>query len=102
MLQTLDTNREFESLARSYLSQHPSIVHEWRPIKSALSGGRTDFICRAESGAEVFASLTSGQITVGSGAESTDFEDFGRGLPNAAVAKEAFERFVQLLQREGT
>jgi hypothetical protein len=101
MLQTVDTNREFESLARSYLSQHPGIVHEWRPVKSALSGGRTDLICRAENGAEVFASLTSDQITVGSGTESNDFEHFGRGLSDAAVAKEAFERFEQLLQRAG-
>lgn len=102
MLQTLDTNREFESLARSFLSEHPSIIHEWRPVKSALSGGRTDLICRAENGAEVFASLTSDQITVGSGAELNDFEDFGRGMSGEALAKEAFEWFVQLLQRERT
>ena len=98
MLQTLDTNREFESMARSFFASHPSIRHEWRPIQSALSGGRTDLICYTESGVEVFASLTAGQITVGRGGESTDFENFGRGMSESAVAREAFERFVQLLQ----
>ena len=51
---------------------------------------------------EVFASLTATQITVGNGAEVNDFENFGRGLSEAAVAKEAFEKFVQLLQGERT
>jgi len=99
MLQTLDTHCEFEALARSYLDKHPGIAHEWRQIRSLTSGGRTDLICRAMNGAEVFASLTSAQITVGSGKDATDFENFGRDISEAAVAKEAFERFVQLLQR---
>ena len=102
MFQTLDTHREFEALARSYLSEHPGIPHEWRHIRSITSGGRTDLVCRAMNGAEVFASLTSSQITVGSGKDADDFENFGRGLSEAAVAKEAFERFVQLLQGERT
>jgi hypothetical protein len=101
MLQTIDTNREFEALARSYLSQHPGIRHEWRESRSAAWGGRTDLICYTAKGAEVFASLTSAQITVGSGAESTDFEDFGRGMSEAAIASEAFGHFKQLLNREG-
>ena len=100
MFQTLDTNREFEFLAKPFLSRHSDIVHEWRPIKNALSGGRTDLICRAKNGSEVFASLASYQITVGSGQESKDFEDFGRGVSAEDLAKEAFEFFVLLLERE--
>jgi len=102
MLQRLDTNREFEALARPYLSKHPSIRHEWREVPSAMWGGRTDLICYTEGGAEVFASLTSSQITVGAGDDASDFEDFGRGLSEASVAKEAFERFVALLESERT
>ena len=102
MLQTLDTNREFEALVRPYLAANPRIRCEWRQIRGVVSGGRTDLICYTDRGAEVFASLSRVQITVGCGGESTDFEDFGRGLSDAAVAKEAFEKFVRLLQGERT
>ena len=100
MFQALDTNPEFEALARTFLAANPGIRHEWKQVRSVASGGRTDLICRTECGAEVFASLTKSQITVGSGASAEDFESFGRGLSDAAVAEEAFERFVEYLKRE--
>ena len=96
MLRTLDTNQEFEALARDFLSQHPEMRHEWRQVRDAW-GGRTDLICYRGEPHEVFASLTETQITVGSATEETDFEDFGRGLTAAELAAEAFARFKNLL-----
>jgi hypothetical protein len=101
MLQTLDTNREFEALARRFFAEHPEIRHEWRQIKSALSGGRTDIICEPGTSREVFASLTTDQITVGVDSAATDFEDFGRGLTSEQVAKEAFAHFETALREKG-
>jgi len=101
MLRTLDTNREFEAIARAFLSKHPEIRHEWRQIRDAW-GGRTDLVCYPGEPREVFASLTETQITVGSGGDETDFEDFGRGLSPAQLAAEAFARLEHLLAKIGT
>ena len=101
MLRTLETNREFEALARAFLAQRPEIPHEWREIRDAWWGGRTDLVCYPGERREVFASLTETQITVGSKEGETDFEDFGRSLGAAQLAAEAFARFEDLLSRVG-
>jgi hypothetical protein len=102
MLQTLDTHREFEAIAKAYLAEHSGIHHEWRPIRDAWSGGRTDLICEPGSANEVWASLRNGQIAVGAtGIEHTDFEDFGRDLTDRDLAAEAFGHFVRLLKLKG-
>ena len=101
ILNILDTNREFEALARQFLAGHPEIRHEWRPVKSVVSGGRTDLICEPGSAREVFASLTADQITVGSGAVAIDFEAFGRRISNEQLASEAFSHFLSLLEERG-
>jgi hypothetical protein len=101
MLQTLDTNPEFEALARAFLAKHSGIRHEWRQVRSAWSGGRTDLLCEPGGSREVFASLTGGHVTVGTSEARTDFEDFGRGLSNQQLAEEAFAQFVVLLQEKG-
>jgi hypothetical protein len=99
MLRTLDTNHEFEALARAFLTKNSQIRHEWRQVRDAF-GGRTDLVCYPGEPHEVFASLTATQITVGFGGEETDFEDFGRGLTAAQLAAEAFLRFKHLLARK--
>ena len=98
MLGVTDSHPRFEALARHFLAEHPEIRHEWRSIKD-ISGGRTDLVCLGGNAVEVFASLTSYQITVGSGSYDTDFEDFGRGLSDAHLAEEAFLHFVGLLRK---
>ena len=51
---------------------------------------------------EVYASLLDWQIAVGvAKGEHEDFEDFGRGLSDEAVAAEAFGHFVALLKKTG-
>jgi hypothetical protein len=100
MLRTLDTHRQFEALARSFLAEHPTIRHEWRHVRNAW-GGRTDLICEPGTANEVFASLTSGQITVGARGSDTDFEDFGRNLSDDQIAREAFGQFLKLLSESG-
>ena len=64
-------------------------------------GGRTDLVCEPDSAQEVFASLTSYQITVGTNSQSTDFEHFGRGLSQNEVAREAISHLVSLLRVSG-
>jgi hypothetical protein len=100
---------EFERLARAYLDAHPDLPHEWRNIESwdggrvdSWDGGRVDLICGVDRPNEVFVSLNGGQITVGvTKREDTDFEDWGRPMSEADVAREAFEYFVEVLRREG-
>jgi hypothetical protein len=102
MLRTIDTHPDFETIAKAFLAEHANIRHEWRPVHSAWSGGRTDLVCEPGSANEVWASLMSGQIAVGAnGVDHTDFEDFGRGLTDRALAAEAFAHFVTLLKRKG-
>ena len=101
MFQSVDTHPEFESLARQYLAKNPSIRHEWRAVRSIWWGGRTDLLCEPGSSREVYASLFNAHIAIGSGADCQDFEDFGRGLSSAALAREAFAHFVDLLKQNG-
>ena len=95
-------DRTFERLAKAFLAEHPQVRHEWRHIKTPLAGDRIDLICGVGSREEVFASLLGHQIALGvTAGEHEDFEDFGRGLSDAEVAGEAFERFVEVLGQNG-
>nr|CAS02854.1 putative integron gene cassette protein [uncultured bacterium] len=103
MLEMLSKNAEFESLARQFLAAHPEVHHEWRQIRGLFGWGvaRTDLLCSPGEEREVFASLNGGQITVGTKAEDTDFESWGRKMSRAEVEREAFTFFVRLLERNG-
>ena len=95
-------DRAFANLAIAFLARHPEVRHEWREVKSRLWGDRTDLVCSPGSPNEVYASLLDWQIAVGvTNGDHDDFEDFGRGLSEGAVAAEALERFVQLLRERG-
>ena len=92
----------FEELALDFLSRHPGIQHEWRDVRSRFWGVRRDLICAPGQPNEVFASLLGSQIAVGvTAGEHDDFEDFGRGLSDTAIAREAFTRFVEILHETG-
>lgn len=92
----------FEELARHFLAEHPGIRHEWRDVPSTWLGARRDLVCAPGLPNEVFASLLGGQIAIGqTSGEHEDFEDFGRGLSEEAVAREAFDRFVAILSEAG-
>ena len=97
-----DLDRAFERLAKEFLAQHPEIQHEWRTVKSRWSSDRTDLVCAVGTPNEVFATLHGHQIAVGpTKGHHDDYEDFGRGHPNEAIAREAFERFVEVLREYG-
>ncbi len=91
----------FERMAREFLAQHPEIQHEWRPIKRWW-GERLDLICGVGAPNEVFVGLSGGSIAVGvtKGAHD-DFEDFGRRISDEQLAREAFERFLEVLSESG-
>ena len=92
----------FESLAVAFLAQHPTIRHEWREAASRWWGGRRDLICAPGQRNEVFASLLGNQIALGiTSGDHEDFEDFGRGLSSEEVARQAFDRFVEVLAEAG-
>jgi hypothetical protein len=90
-------NRAFESLATPFLSRHPEIFHEWRQVKDPVWGDRIDLVCGNGTANEVYASLLGYQIAVGvTNGDHRDFEDYGRGLSDNDVAKQAFGRLVEL------
>jgi tetratricopeptide (TPR) repeat protein len=97
MLQTTDTHKPFEALAREYLERHSEIPRRWLQ-KRDIAGGRKDLVCWPGTGHEVFASLRRHQITVGAAGRHTDFEDFGRGLSDDELAREAFADFKKQLE----
>ena len=84
-----------------FLESHPEIRHEWHRAKSFWDGGQTILICARSQPNEVFASLRSWQITVGSNGSDQDFEDWGRKMTGDEVAREAFDFFVELLRKNG-
>src|SRR5688500_7166504 len=89
----------FEELALGFLSTHPGIQHEWRDVPGRFSSARRDLIFAPGQSNEVFASLLNSQIAVGrTSGEHEDFEDFGRGLSDTGVAREAFARLVEILR----
>ena len=92
----------FERQARAFLGARPHIQHEWRDVTSGLTGDRRELVCAAGAANEIFASLSDSQLTVGlTHGDHDDFEDFGRGLSDEAVADEAFRHFVALLTSSG-
>lgn len=95
-------DRAFQNLAKQFLAQNPGVPHEWREIRSHISGNRVDLICAPDTLNEVFVSLLGMQIVVGrTDGEHEDFEDFGRGMSDEEVAREAFDSFVQVLSDNG-
>jgi hypothetical protein len=93
----------FERLARDFLAGRASLRHDWRNVRSRLSGNRLDLVFQSPSPKvpEVFVSLNERQITVGAGKSHEDFEDFGRGLTDEQVAQRAFSRLIELLKEHG-
>ena len=91
----------FESLAREMLGRNPAIGHEWRAVKSRWWGDRLDLVCNPGTSYEVWATIREGKIAVGDRDDYDDFEDFGRGLSESALAHEAYECFVRLLREHG-
>ena len=97
------TDSSFEQLARAFLGAHPDVQCEWRRVKKVL-WSHTDLICGADTPNEVFASFNrGGQIAVGATVtgDHEDFENFGRDLSDDEVAREAFDRFVELMRKYG-
>lgn len=91
--------RTFVDLACAYFATHRDITHEWRLIPSRAWGDRIDLVCAVGTPAEVFATLRPHQIVVGrTHGHHEDFENFGRGLSDAEIAREAFECFVEELE----
>jgi hypothetical protein len=92
----------FQSLAKAFFADHPDISHEWRTVKNRLSGDRIDLVCAPGTPNEVYASLAgSGQIAIGDRTDHTDFADFGRGMSDEEIARNAFNDLVDLLRRHG-
>lgn len=89
----------FQALASRFLAAHADVPHQWRTVSSKVWGDRVDLICGDGSKPEVWASLRSTQIAIGSGDGHTDFEDFGRNLSAEALGAEAFSAFRQLLEK---
>ena len=98
-MQTFDTNKDFEQLAREFLKSRADIPHQWKSISNSW-GGRADLVCWPDTQQEVFASLSDGQITVGNRVVDKDFEDFGRGLSKLQLATEAFDYFQELISEQ--
>jgi len=93
----VDTHPAFEAMAREFLAVQPEIPHTWRQIEGRWS--RTDLVCWPDTANEVFATLRNAHITVGTNNDDTDFEDFGRGLTDEELAREAFSLFVDLIRQ---
>ena len=96
-----DPDDAIKSLANAFFVDHPEIAHEWRTVKSWWWGDGVDLVCAPGAANEVYASLRGGQIAVGDQADHQDFEDFGRGLSDQDLAREAFDDLVELLRRHG-
>jgi hypothetical protein len=101
MARTEEAEAIFESLARDMLARNPAIKHEWRPIDSRGSGDRLDLVCNPKTANEVWATIRNGQIAVGDHESHEDFEQFGRRLPESALAEEAVKYLISLLRVHG-
>ena len=96
-----ELDRAFQNLAKQFLAQNP-LPHEWRDIRSRINGNRVDLICAPDTPNEVFASLLGWQIVVGrTRGDHDDFEDFGRDISDEQLAREALDRFVEILVENG-
>jgi hypothetical protein len=95
---------EFERLAKEFLTVHPELRHEWRPIASKAFGDRLDLVFPGTgANAEVWATAYTDQIAVGAGSDGdhNDFQDFGRGETPSQLAREGFNRLKALLRQHG-
>ena len=77
-----------------------------RDVHSRWWGDRRDLICGPGTAREVYASLLGRQIAVGRTVNGKseideDFEDFGKGLSDEVIARQAFEFFLKLLAEAG-
>jgi hypothetical protein len=97
----METHEAFESLARAFLAGKPTIRHEWRQVLSIVWGDRTDLICEPGAKHEVWVTLRNTAIAIGTSDDHVDFEDFGRGLSDEELAREAFAYFTGLLIKRG-
>ena len=91
----------FETLARQFLTEHPSLTPEWRTILSVRAGDRIDLVCVPGSDTEVWATLRPGSIAVGSGPDHVDFEHFGANRSDEELALQALNHFRSLLTQVG-
>jgi hypothetical protein len=96
-MQSTKIQSEFELLANPFLKTQSGLSYEWRIVASKLWGDRTDLICVLNSNIEVWASFRESSVAIGTGENHTDFEDFGRGLTDQALASEAFKYFEKIV-----
>nr|CAS02648.1 putative integron gene cassette protein [uncultured bacterium] len=98
-VRTPSSNRSHDNSSRLI----PKFITSGVKFEASSGGVLRGLICFAHPGEEreVFASLNGGQITVGTKAEDTDFESWGRKMSRAEVEREAFTFFVRLLERNG-
>ena len=90
----------FERLARTFLSAHPEVRHEWKERSSWWSGTDQYLVCDPSGPGEVWASYSPSSVAVGTTGEHEDFEDFGQ-FSDEQVAQQAFARLRELLQAHG-
>ena len=98
MLLSSSTHKQFEILARDFLSRHQSVPHSWREVRD-VAGGRTDLVCWPDTESEVFASMTDYQITVGTRKNAEDFETFGRDMTDDDLARVALDALKSLINK---
>ena len=91
----------FEQLVQPFLAAHPELRCEWRAVRSRLAGDRRDLVCAEGTSREVFATLQPSAAVIGTPDFHEDYQDFGIGQSDAELAREAFERFVELLRERG-
>ena len=94
-------DREFEKLVAPFLAAHPSLSCQWRSVRSRLAGDRRDLVCDQGTSREVFVTVRADAAVVGTTDFHDDYQDFGTGQSDADVARDAFARFVELLQANG-
>jgi hypothetical protein len=86
----------FERLVRAELANRPGVPHEWRRVHDG-AGERRDVVCYPGSATEVWASIRSDSVAVGSGAGHRDYEDLGHRASTDQIAIDAVRRFGELL-----
>jgi hypothetical protein len=92
---------EFEQLVQPFLAAHPELRCEWRTVRSRLWGDRRDLVCAEGTSREVYATIRRSAAVVGTPNSHDDYEDFGMGRSDSDLARDAFERFVELLREHG-
>jgi hypothetical protein len=90
----------FERLARTFLSAHPEVRHEWKEFSSRWQGTGQQLVCDPSGAREVWAHYSPTSVAVGTAGEHEDFEDFGQ-FSDEQVAQQAFARLHELLEANG-